>query len=51
MLLLAEPIIRVIGLHGSNVLKRIMGMILAAVAVKIVLGGISDWLHLPGNGY
>jgi multiple antibiotic resistance protein len=51
MLLVADPITRVIGLHGANVLKRIMGMILAAVAVKIVLGGISDWLHLPGSRF
>jgi multiple antibiotic resistance protein len=47
MLLFAHPITRVIGVHGANVVKRIMGMILAAVAVKIVLGGVSDWLHLP----
>jgi multiple antibiotic resistance protein len=47
MLLIADPIVRVIGPHGANVLRRIMGMILAAVAVKIVLGGISGWLHLP----
>lgn len=49
MLLFANPIIRVIGPHGANVLKRIMGMVLAAVAVKIVLGGISDWLRLAGR--
>jgi multiple antibiotic resistance protein len=49
MLLLADPIARIIGLHGANVLKRVMGMIVAAVAVKIVLGGISGWLHLPGS--
>jgi multiple antibiotic resistance protein len=49
ILLLADPIIRVIGPHGANVMKRIIGMILAAVAVKIVLGGISDWLHLVGS--
>jgi len=50
MLLLADPIARVIGVHGANVLKRIMGMIVAAVAVKIVLGGVSGWLHLAGSG-
>jgi multiple antibiotic resistance protein len=50
MLWLADPIARIIGLHGANVLKRIMGMIVAAVAVKIVLGGISGWFHLPGSG-
>jgi multiple antibiotic resistance protein len=49
MLLFANPIIRVIGPHGANVLKRIMGMILAAVAVKIVLGGFSAWLRLTGR--
>ena len=48
MLLAADLIARVIGRHGANVLKRIMGMVVAAVAVKIVLGGISAWLHLPG---
>ena len=48
MLLAADPIARMIGRHGANVLKRIMGMVVAAVAVKIVLGGISAWLHLPG---
>ena len=26
------------------------GMIVAAVAVKIVIGGVSGWLHLPGSG-
>ena len=50
MLLLADPIARMIGLQGANVLKRIMGMVVAAVAVKIVIGGISGWLHLPGSG-
>ena len=50
MLLLADPIARMIGLQGANVLRRIMGMIVAAVAVKIVIGGISGWLHLPGSG-
>lgn len=50
MLLLADPIARAIGVYGANVLKRVMGMVVAAVAVKIVLGGISGWLHLPGSG-
>jgi multiple antibiotic resistance protein len=50
MLLLADPIARAIGVYGANVLKRIMGMVVAAVAVKIVLGGVADWLHLPASG-
>jgi multiple antibiotic resistance protein len=47
LLLLAGPITRVIGIGGANVIKRIMGMIIAAYAVNLVLAGISDWLHLP----
>jgi len=47
LLLLAGPITRVIGNGGANVIKRIMGMIIAAYAVNLVLSGISDWLHLP----
>ena len=47
LLLLAGPITRVIGIGGANVIKRIMGMIIAAYAVNLVLSGISDWLHLP----
>ncbi len=47
LLLLAGPITRVIGIGGANVLKRIMGMIIAAYAANLVVGGIADWLHLP----
>ena len=47
LLLLAGPITGVIGTGGANVIKRIMGMIIAAYAVNLVLSGISDWLHLP----
>lgn len=47
LLMLAGPITRVIGAGGANVIKRIMGMIIAAYAVNLVLSGISDWLHLP----
>ena len=47
LLLLAGPITRVIGTGGANVIKRIMGMIIAAYAVNLVLSGVSDWLHLP----
>ena len=36
-----------IGTGGANVIKRIMGMVIAAYAVNLVLSGISDWLHLP----
>ena len=47
LLLLAGPITKIIGTGGANVIKRIMGMIIAAYAVNLILAGISDWLHLP----
>jgi multiple antibiotic resistance protein len=47
LLLLAGPITRLIGVGGANVIKRIMGMIIAAYAANLVFGGIADWLHFP----
>ena len=47
LLLLAGPITRIIGVGGANVIKRIMGMIIAAYAANLVFGGIADWLHFP----
>ena len=46
LLLAAGPITRIIGMGGANVLKRVMGMIIAAYAANLVFGGISGWLHL-----
>ena len=40
LMLLAEPIIRVIGLAGSAIISRVMGMILASVAADAVLSAI-----------
>ena len=48
MLLGAGAITRVIGIGGANVIKRIMGMIIAAYAVNLILAGMASWLHLPG---
>lgn len=47
LLLFANQVTRLIGIGGANVLKRIMGMIIAAYAVNLVFGGIGEWLHLP----
>ncbi|MGZ9810054.1 MarC family protein [Pseudoroseicyclus sp. H15] len=41
-LLLATPILRVIGHSGASIVSRIMGMILAAVAVDAVLNGLVE---------
>ena len=47
LLLLADPVSRAIGSGGTNVVRRIMGMILVAIAVNMVLSGAAGWLGLP----
>ena len=46
-LLAAGPISRWIGTAGVSVISRVMGMLLAAMAVALVLGAVGDWLGLP----
>lgn len=45
--LASDLIHRVIGAGGSNLLRRVMGLILAALAVNMVLSALAIWLHLP----
>ena len=45
--LLGERVRRVIGTNGAHLLRRIMGLILAALAVNMILSAIALWLHLP----
>jgi multiple antibiotic resistance protein len=45
--LLGDVLTRVLGSGGTNVLRRIMGLILAALSVNLVLGALSTWLSLP----
>ena len=40
LLLLAGPIQRLIGTSGASVISRVMGLVLATVAVDAVLGGL-----------
>jgi multiple antibiotic resistance protein len=47
LLLLADPVYRAIGSSGTNVVRRIMGMILAAVALNMMFSGVASWLGLP----
>lgn len=47
VLLAANPIMRTIGDGGANVLRRVMGVLLSAIATTMVLSAIQDWLNLP----
>lgn len=47
LLLGAGPISRVIGTTGVSLVGRIMGMLLAALAVSMVLSAFGQWLGLP----
>ncbi|MDD8022364.1 MAG: MarC family protein [Paracoccaceae bacterium] len=50
IMLLAEPLHRVIGTTGAAVISRVMGMVLAAVAVDAVLRAFVTIGALPGLG-
>jgi multiple antibiotic resistance protein len=47
VLLAARPIAWLIGTVGVIVVGRVMGMLLAALAVSLVLSALGDWLNLP----
>lgn len=47
VLLAARPVARWVGPSGVNVISRIMGLLLAALAVNMVLSALVSWLGLP----
>jgi multiple antibiotic resistance protein len=47
ILLLAAPISRLIGSAGTNIMSRVMGMVLVALAVHTILSAFAAWLGLP----
>jgi multiple antibiotic resistance protein len=47
ILLAAAPISRAIGKSGAAVIGRVLGMILAALAVNTILNAFGAWLGLP----
>ncbi|GGO81535.1 UPF0056 inner membrane protein [Marinobacterium nitratireducens] len=46
LMLLAAPMQKLIGASGANIISRVMGLILAAVAVNAVLTGIADYFGI-----
>ncbi len=45
--LLSDVISRLMGRGGTNVLRRIMGVILAALSVNLIVSALARWLNLP----
>jgi multiple antibiotic resistance protein len=46
---LADPIARVLGKTGINVLTRLMGLILAALAVEVMANGLGSLFPILGR--
>jgi multiple antibiotic resistance protein len=44
---MSDMISRLIGRGGANVLRRIMGIIIAAISVNLIVSALAHWLHLP----
>jgi multiple antibiotic resistance protein len=49
-LLLADPISRVLGRTGINIATRLMGLLLAALAVEFIVGGLVDMIPALKHG-
>ncbi|KRE08022.1 MarC family transcriptional regulator [Bosea sp. Root381] len=45
--LMGEHLRKVLGANGTNVIRRLMGLLLAALAVNMVLSALALWLKLP----
>jgi multiple antibiotic resistance protein len=45
--LLGDVIGRFIGRVGTNVVRRIMGLIVAAISINLIISALAQWLKLP----
>ena len=43
--LMSDMISRLIGRGGTNVIRRIMGIIIAAISVNLIVSALAQWLH------
>jgi small neutral amino acid transporter SnatA (MarC family) len=50
VLLAADSVQRVLGTRGVAALERLMGLVLTAIAVQMLLNGVTDFVRrLPGT--
>lgn len=47
IMLAAGRLVNIIGRGGASIISRVMGMILAALAVDLILSAAAKWLDLP----
>ncbi|WP_425106198.1 MarC family protein [Ancylobacter sp.] len=47
IMLAAGRLVNIIGRGGASIISRVMGMILAAMAVDLILSAAAKWLNLP----
>jgi len=46
LLLLASQVVKLLGTTGVNVVTRVLGILLAAIAVQLILDGVNAGIHL-----